>query len=243
MTALHTLFVGVAGLSLAACSTGYAAPKKDAGDTVTRSYPISGFHAVSVAGPYDVTVSEGGAAKLTATGGENVLAHAKISVEDGVLKIETNKESRKIRWTGDKTVKIVVTGGDKIDKAAIAGSGDLDLKSASGANFKGSVAGSGDLSVAEIKADEVKLSIAGSGEIRASGTARTANYSIAGSGDVNATTLRVGDAKISIAGSGEVRGHASGEARVNIAGSGDVSIDGGANCTVSKSGSGNVRCN
>lgn len=243
MTTIRNIFAGAASIALIACSSATAAPTRDAGDTVTRSFPISKFHGVSVAGAFDVSVVEGGSAKLSATGGSNVLEHTKITVEDGVLKIEMKKEARKIHWKNMKSVKITVSGGDRIDSASIAGSGELNVATASGEDFKGSVAGSGDLDVGGIKADQVKLSIAGSGEIEASGTARTANYSIAGSGDMDASALRVGDAKISIAGSGDVRGYATGDARVNIAGSGDVALDGGASCTVRKAGSGNVRCN
>ena len=231
----------VAALS-GGCNFRAEAETRDAGPAVNRTYQVAAFDRITVAGPYDVSVTTGGQPGVVAHGGEAVLAETDFIVEDGALKISP-KRKRNFSWNWGKDNKVrVEVSTFMLREATIAGSGAIQIDRIAGGDFEGQVAGSGDLGIGQIDAGKVALGIAGSGNVRAAGKARSIDVNIAGSGDVDVGALDSVTADVSIAGSGNVRARATGTAAVSIMGSGDVDISGGAKCTVSKKGSGEVRC-
>lgn len=240
MMNIRNVAVAALSLSASACGIGQA---HDAGPTIDRAFPIAAFRELTVAGPYEVNVTAGGAPGVTAHGSKEALDDLTVEVVDGALRIMPRKNhGMRWGWHHDGKVVLTVSGGAAIQETTIAGSGGIHLDRASGARFKGSVAGSGDLNIAALASQSVELSIAGSGDIRAAGRTGKLSLDIAGSGDIDAPALQSVDADINIAGSGNIRGHASRTADVTVIGSGDVVLTGGAKCTVEKHGSGNVAC-
>ena len=215
---------------------------RDVGPAVGRDYQVGAFDRIEVAGPYEVSVVTGKQPKVSARGGEAILAETDIRVEGGVLKIGPKRKNG-FRWNMGRDGKVAVkVSAASLRGAEIAGSGGVTIDRVAGPDFKGEVAGSGDLRIDRVEGGRWDLAIAGSGEVRASGKAEALDLSIAGSGDVDVSGLEVVTADISIAGSGNVRARATGTADVSIMGSGDVEVSGGAKCAVSKAGSGNVTC-
>jgi len=233
---------GAAAIALGGC--GFSA-RADPGPRVDRSFPVSGFTGIDVAGHYDVTVRTGAVPSVRANGSEKALGDLRVEVKNGTLEIGTARHGMFNwgwgSWRHRGPVSLVVTV-PALDHAGIAGSGAIKIDKVSGARFKGEIAGSGDLMLPAIDAGEVEFSIAGSGGIHAGGKAKSVKYDIAGSGDIDAAGLAAETADLSIAGSGGIKGHVSGIAKVEVMGSGDVELTGGAKCSVSKSGSGNIRC-
>lgn len=214
--------------------------EREPGPSVARNYQVAAFDRIRVAGPYDVTVTSGGQAGVSARGGDAVLAETEIVVRNGVLVIGPKKD-REYRWNRDGKVVVTVSGA-ALRGAEIAGSGGVTIDRVSNAAFKGEVAGSGNLRLDRVEGGSVEIAVAGSGEVFAAGRANAVDVSIAGSGDVDLSGLEVAAAEIAIAGSGNVRARATRTAQVSIMGSGDVAVTGGAKCDVSKAGSGNVDC-
>ena len=239
----HIVSIAALGVALAACRFGDH-ETRDPGPSVDRNYQVGAFQRITVAGPYDVTVTSGGAPGVKAHGGQAVLDQTDIVVENGELKIVPKKHNG-IRWNwghGDHKVTVEVTGAGALTAATIAGSGGVKIDQSNAPSFKGEVAGSGDLDIAQLKTGNAEFSIAGSGGIRAAGTAQQVKLNIAGSGDIDVPNLVATSADVSIAGSCKISAHATGTADVSIMGSGDVAITGGAKCSISKNGSGNVTC-
>ncbi|MDO9486797.1 MAG: head GIN domain-containing protein, partial [Sphingomonadaceae bacterium] len=205
-----------------------------------RSFTVTGFNAIEVAGPFDVVVNVGKGASVRAVGEAKDLDRLKVEVEGRELGIGS-KERRWTDWSRTQPVKIFVTV-PSLEKVALAGSGDVQVDRVRAEDFSASIAGSGDLAIASLSATAAKFSIAGSGDLSASGSCRTASVSIAGSGDVNIGGLRCQSLTAKIAGSGGINANATQTAKVSIMGSGDVTVSGGAKCDVSKMGSGSVRC-
>jgi hypothetical protein len=235
------LTIAAVAVAATACHVGAEAEERDAGTTVSRNYQLGAFDKIEVSGPYDVTVTTGGAPGANATGGDKLLDETEVIVEGNTLKIRAKKH-KGISWSWGRQGKVKFSVSTAVlHGAEIAGSGGIAVDKVVG-DFNGEVAGSGDLNVAAINGGDVKLTVAGSGEIKAAGTSASTKIDIAGSGDVDASGLAAKTAAVSIAGSGNVRTSASETARVDIAGSGDVAITGGAKCSVSKAGSGNVTC-
>ncbi|HXH00060.1 MAG TPA: head GIN domain-containing protein [Sphingomicrobium sp.] len=228
-------------LLASACQFGGGDESREPGPAAERRFEVGAFDRISVAGPYEVTVTSGGQPGVTAQGGQAILAETEVVVEGGVLKIRPLKKNG-VRWNWGKNGKVrFAVSAAALRGAEIAGSGDVAIDRIAG-DFTGKVAGSGDLAIAAVDAGAVGFSIAGSGNVRAAGRAKRVEVNIAGSGDVDLAELAAETADVSIAGSGNVTARATSTADVSIMGSGDVAISGGAKCSVSKNGSGNVTC-
>jgi hypothetical protein len=240
--------LAIAVVGAAASFSGCAqASGETSGPAVQRSFAVSGFERIEVAGPYDVEVRTGGAPGVQAHGSEDAIERMVVEVRGDSLKVHPRREKRwgmsfGSGWNRHGKVRVTVTV-PRLRGAEIAGSGDMSIDRVQGDRFEGGIAGSGSLEIGAMEVGDLKLEIAGSGEVRAGrGRARHAKYEIAGSGDVDARAIATETTAVSIAGSGNVRAHATQTADVDIAGSGDVELSGGAKCSVSKAGSGNVRC-
>lgn len=228
-------------LALGACTSASREGEGDARPTAQRSFEVGAFHAVEVEGAHDVTVAVGGAPAVRAEGDAKALEELDIRVENGVLRIGSERRGWSPFNRNRRGVTIQVAA-PALDAASISGSGDLRVDRVESEAFQGSVAGSGDLSIGALQVRRADFAIAGSGEIEAAGTAEEAEISIAGSGNAALDALRLRRASVSVAGSGDVRLNASETVNGEIMGSGDLVVQGGARCSVSKMGSGDVRC-
>jgi hypothetical protein len=224
-------------LLLGACGVAESTPSGPSG---TRSFDVSGFDKVKLAGSDDVRIVAGPAFSVKATGEEKTLEKLKIEVSGSTLSIG-RKRSVSMGWNNDKGALITVTM-PIIKSAKLAGSGDMDIDRVQTPDFAADIAGSGNLSVKSAQVEKLSVNIAGSGDVTLAGATKSIDISIAGSGDVMAKDVNATDASISIAGSGNVDARASGAASISLLGSGDVTVSGTNNCKTSKAGSGSVRC-
>jgi hypothetical protein len=235
------LGIGAAAIAVAGCGKSHA---EDGGPTVKRNYQVGAFDKIEVAGPYDVSVRTGAGPTVTASGPEKAIEQLVVEVKGDKLVIHTKERRGGIfSWGshnfGNTTLQVAVPA---LSAATIAGSGGINVDKIKGDTFRGAVGGSGDLTLGSLEVQSLELAIGGSGDIRASGRARSADYSIAGSGDIDASGLSSETADASIAGSGSIRAQATGTANAKIMGSGDITLTGGAKCSVSKMGSGDINC-
>ena len=240
MRKLLTAAVIIASAALAACHVHAG----DSGATVSRNYQVGNFHAIEVAGPFDVEVRTGPNTSVSAQGSEKLLERTVVEVEGDklVIRPEESRSFFHFGWSHHGHANFVVTV-PSLNGATMAGSGRIRVDRVQGQQFDGEIAGSGDLEVAAIDVQQLKLSIAGSGGVKAGpGKAQSGQYEIAGSGSLDASGVQAQQVKVDIAGSGGVRAHATVQADVDIMGSGDVKITGGGKCNVSKMGSGSVNC-
>ncbi|WP_326525318.1 head GIN domain-containing protein [Sphingomonas sp.] len=235
----------LAALPLAAC--GSVAIGSDKGDRVepsgaggSRTYQVTDFTGVELAGADDVDVKVGSAFSVRAEGPAEELDKLEIRRDGDTLRVGRKRDGGWLK--SSKPVKIHVTM-PAIREASLAGSGDMTVDTVQGGDFEGDLAGSGNLRVGRLQAGKVSFDLAGSGNIVAgAGQAERLEVDIAGSGNVEARGVKARGADISIAGSGNVAAEVDGDAKVTIMGSGDVTLGGKARCTTSKMGSGSVRC-
>jgi hypothetical protein len=210
------------------------------GQTTQRSYDLTGFKAVSLAGSQDVIVRVGPAFSVRAEGEAEMLDRLDIQVEGSSLRVGMKKGN----WMdfGSRSKTTIYVTLPALEAAAVAGSGDMRIDRVEGNRFSAAVSGSGDLAVGAIRVADAEFAVTGSGAIRASGSAERASSSVTGSGDLDLGGLETGTAAVAVVGSGDVRARVMQQANVSIIGSGDVSISGPAKCSVTKKGSGDVRC-
>jgi len=204
-----------------------------------RSYSVSAFTGLTVAGPHDVIVTYGPAHAVRAEGDPQVLDGLMINSEDGELWIGNRRGGMFNTASGKAVVYVTVP---RLESATIAGSGDLRIDRTESTSFEGTIGGAGNLQIDELTSRNARFSIAGAGDLKVKGTTDQSEFRIAGSGDVNAAEFKSRTAAVSIAGSGSVTAYASERASVSIMGSGDVAVNGTDRCTINKLGSGNVSC-
>lgn len=229
-------------IPLAACSMSFGegdggvAPR---GAGTTRTYDVTGFTEVALAGSDDVDVRVGPAFSVRAEGPTDVLDRLRIERKGDALTVGRKRGISMGRETGSAKVFVTLP---RLVGASLAGSGDLAVDRVDGDRFEGSLAGSGGLSVGALGVRAASFNLAGSGDVTAAGRADRLEVSVAGSGNVDATRLSARAAEVSIAGSGDVRAAVNGTAKVSLIGSGDADLGPGARCTVQRIGSGSARC-
>ena len=225
-------------LLLAACDI----PGLDSntGTGPSRTYSVSAFTGLTLAGPYDVIVTEGPTHAVRSEGDPQLLDRLTVRVEDGELWIGSGRDG--FVNLGDRGNAVVHVTVPRLESVTVGGSGDIRIDKIEGQSFEGTIGGSGDLEIDSLAVRDAEFSIAGSGDLKVAGKTDQSQFKIAGSGDIDADSLLSRTAAVSIAGSGSVAANASEMASISIVGSGDAQIKGTAKCKISKLGAGKAKC-
>jgi hypothetical protein len=229
---------------LAAGTAGYTHAKTHITEEVTQNSEdrhLSGFTSVSVAGSFDVVITQGSSESVKVTAPSDVINRIITEVEGGVLKIYT-KSDNDWHWFdgGHKKIMIYVAIKD-VNGVSLSGSGDVSFREGlRGGAFRLKLTGSGDVS-GKLWVKNLDVNLAGSGDIKISGSADNSNVSVAGSGDYTANGLVTNTASVRVAGSGDARVNVSQKLDASVVGSGDVYYTGSVkSVSTSKIGSGDV---
>jgi len=188
---------------------------KGSGISKTETRTVEAFHAVTLNGSAEVTITVGPQQSVTITADDNVLPIIETDVHGGDLVIG-NRESYDTK-VGVKVAIVTPT----LSAFELNGSGDVTIVGLSGQSFSAKIRGSGDIS-ADGSVDALSASIAGSGDLKLSELkAKKVDVSIAGSG--GATVNAEESISASISGSGDIRYKGSpSNVQSNVAGSGSV---------------------
>jgi hypothetical protein len=220
----------------------FASPKNTTYQSKTEDRHLSGFNAIDVGGPYDVTITQGNTESVKVEAPEDILPHVTTEVVNGVLKIY-KKHNDSFHWNdlfGHKKILVYVTVKE-LNRISVSGSGDVAFRGGIHSDkFSLGVSGSGDADgVLEVKS--LEISVSGSGDLKLSGHAETSAIRVSGSGDVSARGLITQDTQVHVSGSGDAKVYASNKLDASVSGSGDVSYSGSPkSVSKSKSGSGDI---
>ncbi len=207
-----------------------------------RNYSVTDFDRVQVDGPYQVTVTTGGASAARAEGSPEALERISVEVIGSTLRVRANRSG----WggyPGERTgpVRIALTTRE-LRAAAVVGSASLDVDRIRGLRADLSVNGGGRLAVAGVDSDNLVVGLLGGGLITLAGRARQLKATVQGSGDLAASGLSVDDAQIAADTAGSVTVAVARTVKLNASGSGDVEIIGNPSCTFEGQGTGNIVC-
>ncbi|MGH6696636.1 head GIN domain-containing protein [Sphingopyxis sp.] len=212
------------------------------GPITTQSYDLTGFTAVEVAGPDDVTIRQGDSFSITARGRKEALDRLEIKLDGPDLSIGRKREGFSLSSSDEDNVDIAITL-PRLNKVRLTGSGTIDADNVDGDAVEAVVTGSGDLKVAKLTGKRADITVSGSGDIEiGGGMIGSGELSITGSGDIDAEGLVATTLEVSVTGSGNVDAQATGKADIRILGSGDVTLSGGASCSTRQMGSGTATC-
>jgi len=203
---------------------------------------LSGFHAVDVAGSFDVYITQGSSESVKVEAPSDIMDHIKTTVENGVLRIYNKNDG--FHW-GDlwgHHAKIrVYVAAINLDAVDVTGSGDAFFKDGIHANsLKLNVSGSGDMT-GRVDVKTLNSDISGSGDMKLSGSAGNSKVTVVGSGDFTARGLTTANTTVSVSGSGDAAINVSDKLDASVVGSGDVNYSGHPKSVhKSKSGSGDI---
>jgi hypothetical protein len=236
MRRLAASAIGIA--ILAACSQDATAGRDD-GPVASRSFQLSGFERVTLAGADEVRVTTGGDFTVRAEGPSATLEKLDLRVEDGELIVDRIKERR---WglNLDRGATVHVTM-PRATAVRITGAGDMTLDRGSG-DFSGAITGAGDLAVGSIYAERVRLDLAGTGDIAVAGSTRMLNASVSGAGSIRAVDLVAASGRVRLTGVGGIEARIDGPADVELSGVGSADLGPNSQCRVRRSGVGSVTC-
>jgi hypothetical protein len=206
----------------------------------TEDRHLTGFHAVDVAGSFDVYITQGSTESVKVEAPADIIGNILTDVKGGTLVIHTKNHFSWNNIFGNKKVVVYVTIKD-VTGIAVTGSGDAYFKDGITANnLSLHVTGSGDVS-GKINAKTLESSVTGSGDIKISGHADSQRVSVTGSGDYAAKGLTTTNTAVTVTGSGDASVYASETLKAGVSGSGDVRYAGNPkNISKSKSGSGDI---
>jgi hypothetical protein len=208
----------------------------------TEDRHLSGFHAVNVAGSFDVYIVQGGKESVRVDAPADVIHHIITDVKNGTLNIYTKDHMSwgNIFGGGHKKIVVYVSIKD-VTGISLTGSGDVYFKEGINANsLKLGLTGSGDVT-GRVNVKNLESSVTGSGDIKVSGHADNSRVSVTGSGDYSGRDLATVNTSARVGGSGDVGVNVSGSLDASVTGSGDIHYTGNPkNIRKSKTGSGDI---
>ncbi len=217
-------------------------------NNVTRELSLSSYDEVvnQTSQDIEITIAEGTpSARLVAP--DNVIDNIVVEVAGDKLIFRT-KVNTSITFAQGTSMTLYLTL-PFLEKASIAGSGNIVLKSdiINQKDFDGTVYGSGELKLQKVQCQEAELNIYGSGNITCTQvTAEELESHINGSGNISVQRIDATKVKARIAGSGNItlKGTTD-KATLTTAGSGNIeALNLEAQQVSAKvAGSGNILCN
>ena len=205
-----------------------------------RSFTITGFDQIRVAGPYKVRVTTGVATFARATGSTQALDGISLDVNGQSLTVRRNP-STPGGYPGQSPGPVEIElGTHDLRSATVVGSGSVDVSAVRGLSFNLTVEGAGSARVGAIDADQAKVSIAGTGSASLAGSAKSATLIVRGVSSFDGSAFSARDAVIGGEGPSSIRLSVTNSAKINVKGAAQVVLEGAPACTISAEGSATV---
>jgi hypothetical protein len=223
---------------------------KGSGPSITKDFQVSNFHGIDVSHGFDVVLVQGNSEGLTLTVQENLLEYITVTVDQGILKIYSDKnimatQPMKARITFKDINKLNISGGGDVSGETPINVQKMDI----------GMSGGGDVNF-NLNSDELKCGISGGGDLKIDGNVKNYSINLSGGGDVRSVVNATAEIDCRVSGGGDVRITSKGktsDAKIDISGGGDLtmelnadrlkcSISGGGDATLSGQ-AGNVNIN
>jgi len=232
-------------------------PAKGSGESVDKNFNVSGFQSIDVSGGFDVVLVQGNSEGVTLTAQENLFEYITVKVDQGVLKIYTEKNIQptkqlKARISFQNMHKLKVSGGGDLICETPVHVSELGVDISGGGDFKTmintgklqfNISGGGDASLnGSIKNFDLHLS--GGGDVKSEVNADIINCEVSGGGDITLTGKeKATEANFSITGGGDLSLEMKTEKLTcSVSGGGDASLSGkAANVELNINGGGDIK--
>ncbi len=198
-------------------------PVKGSGEPVDRNYKVSDFQGIDVSGGFDVTIIQGNLEDVTITAQENLFEHIIVKVEQGILRIYTE---RGVMIMATKPMKARISF-KSIDNLQVSGGGDIVAETPVNVpKLDVNISGGGDLR-SVINTDELICKVSGGGDAQIDGSIKNYNLNVSGGGDVK-SDLNTAAIDCSVSGGGDLTLRCKekvNNANISISGGGDITLE------------------
>lgn len=208
------------------------------GNVVSEIRKVSGFDAISVEYPTQVSIKQGNTESLKIKAEDNLMPNLKTEVKNGTLEIFYKKTGDK-HVNPTKPVVITITVKD-LTEVDFSSAGELMIDGLKTDNLDVSLTGAGNLELTEITVNKLAVNLSGAGGVTASGMADELDVNISGFGDFKGADLHVKTASVNISGAGGATVWVDSELEAEISGAGSVNYYGSPNVSKQVSGVGGV---
>jgi hypothetical protein len=173
---------------------------------VTRTFDLTGFDRIDVAGVYELEVTVGPDFSVEMSGPEEEMNRVETSIEDGVLTLGQRKRER-----GERRLRRRDGVEARITMPALHG---VDVSGVVEADFTG------------IVSDEFSVDLSGVGELDLDGECGALTARVSGVGELDAEGLECKSAMVRVSGVGEAAVYATDAVEAHISGMGEIDIYG-----------------
>jgi len=209
---------------------------RGSGRAATEQRPISGIHAVTLAGVGTLRIEVGNEESIRIEADDNILPHLKTRVENGKLTIGVER-GYSIHASVPIRYALVV---QQLSEVGLSGSGKISTAAIKADTMKARLSGSGEITFDGLTGKQLAADISGSGTIKVAGNVEAEEVDISGSGDYYGEDLRSLAADVTVSGSGDSKLWATDALTVHVSGSGNVEYYGNPRLTQHISGSGKL---
>jgi hypothetical protein len=206
-------------LTVPACKTDCG--PQDGESATSKEVQLAEFQSVSLETDCNVTISEQQGQSVTVNGYQTAINNLKLTVKNGILTIDSEKNCDHKGNPPMVTITIPV-----VRNLTVNGSGNIETKTPLAADEHDlNVNGSGTIKAA-VNSKILRSDISGSGSLTITGNTAAATHEISGSGDLHAYDLLTAEADVEVSGSGNAEIAVNGRLDAEISGSGKVSYKG-----------------
>lgn len=180
-----------------------------ADDDIKRTYDLTGFDRIEIAGVFELEVTVGPEYSIEISGPEDEVERVEVSVSDAKLRLDqTKRKKRGIRFGG----------GD--DREGV------DARITLPALLALDVSGVVDGEVKGLDVDRFDVEISGVGELDLTGACGTLDADVSGVGELNAEELQCNIVSVGVSGVGEALVYAREEVDARVSGMGGITVYG-----------------
>ena len=205
----------------------------------TETRKVSGFDAISIEYPADVTILQGKSDSLKIETDDNLLPQLSTEVRNGTLHLENTERNWRDRVNPTEPIIVTITVVE-LNQARFPTAGMMSIKELKTDSLEVSVSGAGDVTLTELDADSLDISLSGAGNINADGAVEKLQLRISGFGSFDGSDLQSQDTEIAISGAGNATVWTEHNLDANISGAGSIDYFGDPRVSERISGVGSV---
>ncbi len=210
---------------------------KGRGEVISETRPAGTFSGIDASSDVDVYLTQGTAEPVRIEGQDNILEVLETFVRNNELIIRykpgvilRRHEQVRIYVTNPELTTVRISGS-----AQVLGRTDWNVT-----DFRAAISGSGKLEMTLRNAEDVAAEISGSGNLYLKGASQTHRIEISGSGNVRAFELVTSEADVRISGSGSCELTVQNKLEAHVTGSGTIRYKGKPTVNTKITGSGRV---
>ena len=209
------------------------------GTIETEKRQVSGFDAIALEYPAEITVVQGKSESISIEADDNLLPQILTKVRDGTLQIESSERDWRERVNPSEPVQITITVVD-LNQVYFSSAGQMFIENLETESLALSVSGAGDIELTDLDVDSLEFNLSGAGNVYAEGIADELHLRISGFGSFSGVDLKTQNASVRISGAGSATVWVENDLDASISGAGSVNYYGNPDVSKSVSGVGSV---